>query len=352
MKDGKDMQKLTYEEISGICSGLSMLIGAGTGSADALYMVAEDMEGTKLKPLLKHMADAADDGMKLTDAFEQEGCFPQHLTALLAVGERTGHTVETLRSLSSYYDSRARMSRQIRDALIYPMILLIIMLVVVGVLLAYVLPIFNSVYEQLGGRLTGIAGGLFRLGQGISAIMPVLCVILALITVFVIAFAVSDSFREKVTALWRKHMGAKGISWQASSAHFVQAFSMGVSSGMQLEEAMELSGRLLEDVPGAKEKCDKAMNLLEEGTSVSEVLRQSGLMPESECRLLATAVRSGRTDSCLQDAAERMSDKSERAIAGLVGRIEPTLVIVGCLLVGLILFSVMMPLMNIMSAIG
>ena len=346
------MQKLTYEDISGICSGLSMLIGSGTGSADALYMVAEDMEGTKLKPILRHMADGADTGLKLTEVFEQEGCFPQHLTALLAVGEKTGRTVDTLRSLSAYYDSRARMSRQIRDALIYPMILLIIMLVVVGVLLAYVLPIFNSVYEQLGGRLTGIAGGLFRLGQGISAIMPVLCVLLVLVTVFVIAFAVSDAFREKITAVWRRHMGAKGISWQVSSAHFVQAFSMGVSSGMDLEDAMELSGRLLGEVPGAKEKCDKAMQLLEKGTSVAEVLRQAELMPESECRLLSTAVRSGTTGSCLQDTAERMSDKSERAIAGLVGRIEPTLVIVGCLLVGLILFSVMMPLMNIMSSIG
>ena len=346
------MQKLNYDDISSICSGMAMLLHSGTGTADALALVAADMEGTKIQPVLKHMADEADDGMTLTKAFENEGCFPSHLTALLAVGERTGHTEESFRSLSDYYESRSRMSRQIRDALIYPMILLIIMLVVIGVLLVYVLPIFNSVYQQLGGRLTGIAGGLFKLGQVLSKLMPVLCVLLLALTAFIIAFAVSDSFRDRVTGIWRSKFGNRGIAWQAASAHFASAFSMGISSGMELEEALDLSAGLLEGVPGAKEKCDSCRDMLMEGSALSDALKTSGLLPEAECRLLASAVKSGSTDRCIADIAERMSYKSERAISGLVSRIEPTLVIVGCLLVGLILFSVMMPLLNIMSSIG
>ncbi|MBO5999493.1 MAG: type II secretion system F family protein, partial [Lachnospiraceae bacterium] len=271
------MQKLNYDDISGICSGMAMLLHAGTGTADALALVAEDMEGTKIQPVLKHMAEEADNGMTLTQVFENEGCFPPHLTALLAVGERTGHTEESFRSLSGYYESRSRMSRQIRDALIYPMILLIIMLVVIAVLLVYVLPIFNSVYQQLGGRLTGIAGGLYRLGQVISKLMPVLCVLLAALTAFIIAFAVSDSFRDKVISLWRARFGDKGLAWQASSAHFARAFSMGISSGMELEEALELSAGLLEGVPGAKEKCDSCRDMLMKGSPLSDALKTPGL---------------------------------------------------------------------------
>ena len=184
--------RLTYDDISTISSGLGMLLHSGTGTADALSMMAGDMEGTRLQPLLEHMAEEADEGLTLTQVFQGEECFPPHVTSLLSVGERTGHIEETLDSISAYYDSRSRMSRQIRDALIYPMILLVIMLVVIGVLLVYVLPIFNNVYQQLGGRLTGVAGVLLSMGQGISAVMPVLCVILVLVTAFVIAFAVSD----------------------------------------------------------------------------------------------------------------------------------------------------------------
>ena len=347
-----DRVKLTYEDISGICAGMSMLVHAGTGTADALALVGADMENEKIKGLLEHMANEADKGLPLTQVFEKTGCFPPHLTALLAVGERTGHTEEAFSSLSAYYESQSRMSRQLRDALIYPMILLIIMLVVIAVLLAYVLPIFNDVYRQLGGKLTGIAGGLFALGQGIGRVMPLLCILLFAVTVFIILFAVSDPFRDKVLGLWRSKRGDKGIAWQIGSAHFAQAFAMGLSSGMQLEEAVELSGKVMEGIPGAKKKCDECLDLLAGGTNLSEALLKAQLLPQAECRLLATAVRSGTQDTCIQEIADRMSWKSERSIQQLVSRIEPTLVIVGCLLVGLILFSVMLPLMNIMSSIG
>ena len=345
-------RKLSYEEISAVCSGMEMMTHAGTGTGDALALVAEDMEGTRLREILLHMADEADMGTPLAEVFEKEGCFPPHVTALLRVGEQTGHVEETFGSLSDYYESRMRMSRQIRDALIYPMILMIIMIVVLAVLLAYVLPIFNDVYRQMGGRLTGVAGGLFAVGQVISRIMPVLGVLLVACAAFVIAFAVSEEFREKCTEFWKKRHGDKGISWQASSAHFAQAFSMGVHSGMQIEEALELSGKLLTDVPGADKRIGSCLDLLAEGTSLAEAMKKTELLPQAECRLLATAVRSGSTDTCIEEIAERMSWKSERAIGQLVSRVEPTLVIVGCLLVGLILFSVMLPLMNIMSAMG
>ena len=345
-------KNLSYEEIASVCSGMGMLIHAGTGTADALALVAADMDGTPLKGILDHMAEEADNGVPLVEVCEEEGCVPSHVTALLEVGERTGHTEETFESLASYYESRSRMSRQIRDALIYPMTLMIIMIVVVAVLLAYVLPIFNDVYRQLGGRLTGVAGGLFAVGQVISRIMPVLCVLLLAVAVFVIAFAVSESFRDKCLGFWRKRRGDRGLSWQVSSSHFAQAFSMGVSSGMQIEEAVELSGKLLEGVPGAQTKCKDCLNLLMDGTSVSDALKQTNLLPQAECRLLKTAVRSGTTDTCISEIADRMSWKSERAIQQTVSRIEPTLVIVGCVLVGLILFSVMLPLMNIMSSMG
>jgi type IV pilus assembly protein PilC len=180
----------------------------------------------------------------------------------------------------------------------------------------------------------------------------VLCVLLLAVAAFVIAFAVSESFRDKCLGFWRARRGDKGLSWQVSSAHFAQAFSMGVSSGMQIEEAVELSGKLLEGVPGAQKKCSDCLDLLSQGTAVSDALLETNLLPQAECRILKTAVRSGTTDTCINEIADRMSWKSERAIQQAVSRIEPTLVIVGCLLVGLILFSVMLPLMNIMSSMG
>ena len=127
---------------------------------------------------------------------------------------------------------------------------------------------------------------------------------------------------------------------------------MGLASGMPTEEALELSAGVLSEIPAAKKQCDEAMALVASGRPLPEALARTGLMPLAETRLLATALRSGAADESIRGIAERLTEKSERSLRRAVSRIEPALVIAGCLLVGLILLCVMLPLMEIMSAIG
>ena len=102
---------------------------------------------------------------------------------MIEVGEETGRTEEALSALSQYYEQRARLDRQVRSALLYPAVMLVLMLLVIGVLLVRVLPIFDDVYASLGGRLTGVAGGLLAIGRWLDSAMPVLWVLLALVVV-------------------------------------------------------------------------------------------------------------------------------------------------------------------------
>ena len=99
---------------------------------------------------------------------------------LAEVGERSGRMEESLTALADYYDERCRMERRLRSALLYPAVILLLMLVVMVVLLTKVLPVFNDVYASLGGRLTGVAGGLLALGQALDAALPWLCGLLVL----------------------------------------------------------------------------------------------------------------------------------------------------------------------------
>ena len=335
--------RLSYEEIASLCNNLALLVHSGTGTADALAVLSEE---------LKAMSSEADMGEPLSRLFAKDGSFPKYLSSLLSVGERTGHTEESLNALSDYYYNQSRLSRQIRDALVYPSILLVVMLLVIGVLLIKVLPIFDDVYKQLGSGLSGIAGGLLSVGKWLSKIMPVLAVLLLIVVVFILVFANSEGFRGKVLAWWRKRHGGKGISWEVSSAHFSSAFAMGLSSGMPTEEAIELAAGVLSDVPAAKERCDEVVRLTGEGKSLPDALAAAKLLPSAEARLLSTALKSGSGEDSINEIAERLTFKGERSIRQAVSRVEPAIVIVSCVLVGLILLCVMLPLMNIMSAIG
>ena len=344
--------KLSYEDLGAMCADLALLLHSGMGTADALSVLAADTADPKLSERLAAMAGEADMGETLSSLFAKDPSFPGYLQSLLKVGESTGHTEETLQSLSDYYYGQARLSAQLRDALVYPSILLVIMLLVIGVLLIKVLPIFNDVYKQLGTSLTGVAGGLLAAGSFLGKIMPVLAVLLLAIVVFVLVFANSESFREKVLIWWRKRRGDKGLSWDISSAHFSQAFAMGLSSGMPTEDAVELAAGVMADIPAAKAHCDECLTMIADGKPLAEALSAAKLLPLSESRLLATALKSGAADASIRSIAARLTERGERAVRQTVSRVEPALVIISCILVGLILLTVMLPLMNIMSAIG
>ena len=146
--------QLTSEELGTICRSLAYLLHAGSSSGDALALLAEDAQDAALEGKFRQMAQQTDAGESLSAAFRQAGCFPQYIPALLEVGERSGRTEEALNALCRFYEGRARMEKRLRAALLYPAVLLVVMLAVIVMLLAWVLPVFNEVYMQLGSGLT------------------------------------------------------------------------------------------------------------------------------------------------------------------------------------------------------
>ena len=336
-------------ELSSLTMELSMLLHTGIGVGDALSMLSGE-DG--YRDLLDGMARRADEGEPLSQCLREGGRIPAYVCGLVEVGEETGRTEEALAALSRYYERRARLDRQVRSALLYPAVMLVLMLLVIAVLLVRVLPIFDDVYASLGGRLTGVAGGLLALGRGLDAAMPALWAALALAVVFFGAFAGVESFRGRVLALWRRGRGDRGVSRRMNNARLAQARAMGMASGLPLERSMELAASLMEDVPPARARCEDCRARLEGGASLSAAMGESGLLPAGACRLLEIGQRGGTADAAMDKIARDLSEDGEAALEELVSRVEPSLVLVCSVLVGVILLSVMLPLMHIMSAIG
>ena len=338
---------ISNDDIASLCLELALLLHAGVSTGDALSLLAE--EGDR-RGMLKAMAEQVDSGETLSAALRESGAFPTYVCGLVEVGERTGRTEEALSALSRYYEDRVRLARRVRSALLYPAVMLALMLVVIGVLLVRVLPIFDDVYASLGGRLTGVAAGLLTLGRWLEGAMPVLFLILAAAAVLVGLFAALPSFRGALASAWQKSHGDKGVSRKLNNARLAQALAMGMASGLPVEEAVGLAAGLMEG--GAKERCQSCQTRLEDGESLGDALKNSGLLPARQSRLLELGQRSGAGDASMEKIARDLSEEGEAALDALVSRVEPALVLVCSVLVGLILLSVMLPLMHIMSAIG
>ncbi len=338
---------ISNDDIASLCLELALLLHAGVSTGDALSLLAE--EGDR-RGMLKAMAEQVDSGETLSAALRESGAFSTYVCGLVEVGERTGRTEEALSALSRYYEDRVRLARRVRSALLYPAVMLALMLVVIGVLLVKVLPIFDDVYASLGGRLTGVAAGLLTLGRWLEGAMPVLFAVLAAVAVLVLLFTAVGPLRRGILSLWHRTRGDKGVSRKLNNARLAQALAMGMASGLPVDEAVELSSNLMEG--GAKKRCESCRKRLEGGESLGDALKKSGLLPARQSRLLELGQRSGAGDASMEKIARDLSEEGEAALDALVGRVEPALVLVCSVLVGLILLSVMLPLMHIMSAIG
>ena len=344
--------ELTNLETADLCQELALLLHAGVGMGDGLYLLAEEEKDSGIKQMLADMARMVEEGAFLSEAFERAGCFSAYAIGLIRTGEQVGRTEETLNALARYYESREQTERQIRSALTYPAILLVIMMAVIFVLLSQVLPIFNEIYASLGGQLTGVARGLLLLGQMLDRAMPVLCVILAAAVLLLVVLALHKGARSRVLGFWHSRWGDRGISRKMNNARFAQALSMGFSSGMPLEEAVDMAAVLLKDIPEAAERCNMCRQHLMQGGNLAEALGTSELMSPSACRLLTLGMRSGASDGVMEEIAARMQEEAQLELERAVSKVEPALVLVTSVMVGVILLSVMLPLMNIMTAIG
>ena len=340
-------QILSYSEISSICLELSLFIHAGADSSSALILLADETRSPALKSAFCEMAKKIDEGAHLSAAVRDSGLFPDDVSKMLAVGEKTGRSEEVLHSLSTYYDHKDSADRELRSALLYPSILMAVMLSVIVVLLTKVLPIFSDVYASLGGQMTGVAGGLLRFGQVLDTLLPAICVFIGIIAVVIIVFASSQEFREKVSALFDRS-GKSSVNKKAVAAKFAQALAMCLHSGLNPADALETAADLLPDLTPA-EKCKE---MLEGGTSLANALRESGILPAAECRLLSIGFKSGNSEAVAEEIARRLDKDAKEASARRSGMIEPAMVIITSLLIGLILLTVMLPLTHIMSSIG
>lgn len=343
---------LDHEYISAFCLEMSLLLHSGIGTEDGLYLMMEDESSKKNKQMLSDMADVMAEGRPLSEALREAGCFPQYVENMIETGERTGRLEQAFAALSDYYDRQMQVSSQIRSALLYPAILMLLMLVIIVVLLVKVLPIFNQVYEQLGGTMTGTAGMLLQAGGFLGRSMPVLCIVLGVIVILAGVLAGSGTVRSRVLSRYKKWFGAYGITRRIEEARFAFALAMGMKSGLTVEESFRTAMLFQETGRKNKERYENCLELLERGEPLAASFKETEILEAKYCRILDLGAKSGTSDMAMDEIARRMDEGVQTDIEKKVGRIEPTIVIMTSVLVGIILIAVMLPLINIMSSIG
>lgn len=340
--------KLTARELSSFCGQMGMLLHSGISTTEGLHILCDESKTDTDREILTPLIRSVEENGSLSQALEEVGCFPASMTAYVKTGEETGCLDEIMNSLSEHYKQEQEISQQIRSAVTYPLIMLGMMAVVILVLLVKVLPVFQQVFQQMGLEMNGVSRGLLNAGNVISHYSAVFLILAAVLIGFILFFSLTEKGRSSLRKLVTHLPIFREIPVAIDYSRLAQGLSLGLRSGLSPETSLELTKALLSQ-PELLTKLQKTSDLLKEGEAFSEALTKSGLFGGMEGRLIRVSFYSGSSDETLHSLSEQYSEKSLNLISQAVSIVEPTIVILLSLLVGLVLLSVMMPLLGILS---
>lgn len=172
------------EELSVFSGQLSMILHSGISILEGVSILYEDASEEKEKQILETVNNTLQETGELAPALRASEAFPEYMIHMVEIGERSGTLDEVLDSLCAHYEREESISRNIHDALTYPLVMIGMLFAVLVVLLVQVMPVFHQVFQQLGMELSGAAGAFYLLGQGMQRYS---IVFFALILVLVIA---------------------------------------------------------------------------------------------------------------------------------------------------------------------
>ena len=334
------------------CRERHQLVRTGIPLAEGLTMLREDETDPDTRSWLEALCRSTEEGLPLASALRETGAFPAYMTDMVSLAEETGRLEDVLLSLQRHYDRQLRMTADIRGAVAVPVTLFAVMVAVVVLLVTQVLPVFDRVFAQLGVRMGAVATGMMNAGAVLAKAGTGLAVVLVILAAAALVVALVPSLREKFVTGFRRSFGGRGILGQMAAARFASSMSMAVASGLSMEESVALSAKLCGGAREIDEKTERCRKEIEEGGSPADALADSGLFSGRDCRLLKLAEQTGSLPDTLEDLAQRQEEESLRRIDRTVGAIEPAIVVITSALAGVILLSVMLPLMGLLSTIG
>lgn len=345
---GENRKKLTSEELYAFSDEMGMMISSGVSSIQAITMMLDESEGGEEKELLTEMEQVVAESGSLSKAIDQSGVFPDYFVEMAKMGETTGKMDTVLKNLAAHYSREMAISSAIRSAVTYPLMMVAMMLVIIIVLVTEIMPVFNRVFKQLGGTMDGLSAGFLSVGTFMKSNWVILLIILLALVAYMIVANKTNWGKSRRLNMLYKSRRFKSIHSKIATSRFASAMAMTLSSGMDVMQALDVSGRIV-DAPDFEAKVEKCKDSFAESMDIGKAFSLSGIFGGLYGKMAILGAKTGNMETVLEKVASTYQEEADEEINDLIAVVEPTLVIILSIIVGIILLSVMLPLLNIMS---
>lgn len=331
---------------------LSTYLRAGIPLADSVKILAKQTSKAKLKKSFSELVYQLLKGENLSDAMAMQGkIFPKLLINMIKTAEMTGDLPSILDDMSEYYTSMDQTKKQMKSAMIYPVVVLIIAFGVLIFMLTYLVPQFSTMFADNGAKMPALT--LFILDVS-NFVKTKWWIILLVIVIFAIVFhqlyTKVQKFREGFQIILMHLPVIKNIIIYNEIANFTKTFASLLNHGVFITDSMEILGKITNNEV-YKRIIKKCLENLAKGDTVSSAFKGEWAIPVVAYEMIVTGESTGQLGNMMDKVASHFQMLHKNVIDQMKSLIEPILICFLAVVVGIILISIIQPMFSIYSQV-
>lgn len=349
---GKPPEKANLEEIVIFTRQLATMISAGIPLLEALEILEEQQENKGFAAALSDIVDKVRSGSDFSAALSgRPKIFARIYVSMVKAGETSGQLDIILTRLAEYMEATAKLIREIKSAMTYPVISLFLIFCITGFLLVGIIPQFKEIFNSLGVELPGLTLGLLQLSDFLVAQGH--WILLGLVGFF---FALNLYGK---TRIGRKHLDWVKLKLpifgdlfqKVAISRFARTFATLIRSGVPILGALEIvaatsGNRIIEDA------VESSMNNVRQGDALADPLEDFWVFPTMVTRMIAIGERSGALEALLEKISEFYDQQVSATVESLTSLIEPIMIGIMGVIVGGIVLAVFLPIFKLQSQLA
>lgn len=342
--DTKDLVIFTRQFATMIDSGLPLV--------QCLDILSSQQEKPAFKEILLKVKESVEGGSTFADALAKHPkAFDELFVNLVAAGEVGGILDTILNRLAAYIEKAMKLKKQIKGAMVYPVTIMSIAVIVIGVILVFVIPTFAKMFADFGGELPGPTKFVIGLS---NFLLKYIIVIIA--AIFAIIWGIKKYYstpggRKKIDAFALKAPIAGPLIRKVSVAKFTRTLGTMISSGVPIMDGLEIVAKTAGNKI-VEEAIYGVRQAISEGKTMAEPLQSCGIFPPMVVQMISVGEATGAMDAMLTKIADFYDDEVDDAVAAMTAMMEPLLMVFLGTTVGGLVVAMYLPIFKLAGAVG
>lgn len=338
-------------DLSVFCRQFVSILSAGVSIINALDMLSEQTENKVLSKAIKNVQTSVEKGETLADAMTVEKkIFPRLLIHMVEAGEASGDLEIVFERMAEHFEKDTKLKAQVKKAMIYPMVVGCVAIIVIFVMMLVVIPNFVGIFQDMNMELPAMT----RMVIGMSDFIKGKWFLILL----VIAFAVFGFYLTKKSETGKFFLGKLALKLplfgkiitKSNSSRLARTLSTLLTAGIPMIEALDITAKTLDNVI-AKQVLLTAKDDVIKGFPLSNPIRMSGVFPPMVCQMIKIGEESGNLESMLEKLADYYDEEVKIATESLTAVLEPMIIVVLALVVGVLIMAIMQPMMSMYTGL-